>query len=68
MEHSEDSDLIEYHMIREIGLNTGRIISMGILVASFLLLPTEKAFLTGFILMAALSLLSVPVGWKMIDS
>jgi MFS family permease len=68
MEHSEESDLIEYHVMREIGLNTGRIMALGLLILAFLTFNSNLAFTTGFVSIALLALSAIPVGWKMIDA
>ncbi len=66
MERSEDSDLIEYYFIRELGLNLGRILSLTLLGALFINLPANQALKAGFIFMALLFLAATPLGRKMV--
>jgi MFS family permease len=67
MERSEDSDLIEYYFVRELGLNLGRILSLVLLAVMFIYLPANQALKAGFILMALLVLAAAPLGSKMVE-
>lgn len=66
MEHSEDSDLIEYYFIRELGLNLGRSLSLALLGVMLVYLPASQALKLGFVLMAFLVLTAAPLGRKMV--